>query len=75
MKSNIREVFHKCFDECLKVVRQANMITLEKWVVPYILAFVMDKNNPEMANIFLDYISIAEGSDGIKYSDTLLGMN
>lgn len=73
MKSNVQEVFHKCFDDCLKHVRQANMITLEKWVLPFIIAFVIDKNNPDMANIFLDYIKVPEGSDGIKYSDTLLG--
>lgn len=73
MKSNVREVFHKSLDDCLKVVRQANMITLEKWVVPFLIAFVIDKTNADMANIFLDYIEVREGSDGIKYSDTLLG--
>lgn len=73
MKANIKEVFHKCFDECLKVVRQASMITLEKWVITFMMAFVVDKNNSEMAMILLDYIEVPEGSDGIKYADTLLG--
>lgn len=73
MRASVKEIFHKCFDDCLKIVRQASMITLEKWVVNFINAFVIDKNNPEMANIFLDYIELPDGCDGIKYSDTLLG--
>lgn len=73
MKANVTEIFHKCFDECLKVVRQANMMSLEKWVLTFLTAFVLDKNNPEMASIFLDYIELPDGCDGIKYSDSLLG--
>lgn len=73
MKSNVKEVFHKCFDECLKVIRQASMITLEPWIIPFMMAFVIDKNNSEMANLLLDYIELPDGSDGIKYADTLLG--
>lgn len=73
MRRNVLEVFFKSFDIILKVVKQATMITLEKWIFPYLMAFVSDKNNPEAANIFLDYIKLPENSEGIKYSSTLLG--
>lgn len=73
MKANVKEIFHKCFDSCLKIVRQANMITLEKWIMTFLMAFVGDKNNCEMASMFLDYIELPDGCDGLKYSDSLLG--
>lgn len=74
MKVNVREIFFRCFDECLKGVRQASMITLEKWILTFLTSFTSDKNNPEMANLFLDYIALPPDCDGIKYAETLLGM-
>lgn len=73
MKSNVKEIFFRCFDECLKGVRQASMITLEKWILIFLTAFTSDKNNPEMANLFLDYIALPADCDGIKYAESLLG--
>lgn len=73
MKRNIREIFFKCFDECLKSVRQASMINLEKWILSFTMAFSSDKTNPEMANLFLDYIALPPGIEGIKYANGLLG--
>lgn len=73
MKKNVTEIFFKCFDDCLKSVRQASMITLELWILEFLTSFSSDKANPEMANLFLEYISLPAGSDGIKYAETLLG--
>lgn len=73
MRKNVTEIFFKCFDECLKSVRQATMITLEQWTLQFIQAFSSDKGNSAMGNLFLDYISLPPGSDGIKYAETLLG--
>jgi len=73
MRKNVLEVFYKSFDIILKMIRQASMITLEKWILGYLMAFVSDKNNSDAANILLDYIALPENSDGIKYSETLLG--
>lgn len=73
MVKNISEIFFKSFDECLKSVRQSTMITLDKWILNYLVAFSSDKNNPAMANLFLDYIQLPDGCDGIKYADSLLG--
>lgn len=73
MKKNVKEIFFKCFDECLKSVRQATMITIEKWVLTFLTAFTSDKNNAAMANLFLDYIELPPNSEGIKYADSLLG--
>lgn len=73
MKKNISEIFFKSFDECLKSVRQSTMITLDKWILTYLVAFVSDKNNSAMANLFLEYIQLPDGSEGIKYADSLLG--
>lgn len=74
MTKNVREIFNKCLDDCTKIVRQASMITLEKWVIAFLMAFVSDKNNSAMANILLDYTTPPENCDGIKYSDSLLGL-
>jgi ubiquitin conjugation factor E4 A len=73
MKRNVRETFFKCFDECLRAVRQSSMISLDKWIMTFLTAFVSDKNNTEMAHLFLDYITLPPSSDGIKYADSLLG--
>lgn len=73
MRKNVTEIFFKCFDECLKSVRQASMITLEQWILEFLIAFSCDKENPAMANLFLQYILLPTGSDGIKYAETLLG--
>lgn len=73
MARNVKETFFKCFDECLKAVRQATMITLDKWILSFLVAFSSDKSNPAMANLFLDYITIPPECDGIKYANTLLG--
>lgn len=73
MRKNVREIFFKCFDECMKSVRQATMITLEKWVLTFLTSFTSDKKNAAMANLFLDYIELPPNADGIKYADSLLG--
>jgi ubiquitin conjugation factor E4 A len=73
MRRNVYEIFFKSFDIVLKMIRQASMITLEKWILGYLMAFVSDKNNIEAANIFLEYITLPENTEGIKYSETLLG--
>lgn len=73
MRANVKEIFFRCFDECLKGVRQATMITLEKWILTFLTAFTSDKNNSEMANLFLDYIALPSNCDGIKYAESLLG--
>jgi ubiquitin conjugation factor E4 A len=72
---NVKEIIYKCFDECLKSVRQASMVSLEKWILTFLTAFSNDKNNPEMANLFLDYITLPPNCDGVKYADSLLGNN
>lgn len=74
MKRNIKEILFKCFDSCLKSVRQVSMITLDKWILTFLTAFTKDKTNPEMANLFLDYIDLPSEADGVKYADSLLGM-
>lgn len=73
MKRNLKEIVFKCFDECMKSVRQATMITIEKWILTFLQAFTSDKTNPEMANLFLDYIALPADCEGIKYADSLLG--
>lgn len=73
MKNNVKEIFFKCFDTCLKSVRQASMITVDRWILTFLNAFSKDKANPEMANLFLDYIHLPTESDGVKYADSLLG--
>lgn len=73
MKRNIRETVYGCFDECFRVVRKATLINLDGWIVTFLTAFVKDKNNPDMAGLYLDYITLPPNCDGIKYADSLLG--
>lgn len=73
MRHNVKEIFFKCFDECVKVVRQSTMVNLPHWILSFLIAFSSDKNNSAMANILLDYITPQANCDGIKYADSLLG--
>lgn len=73
MIQNTKNIFFTCFNDCLKIVRQASMINLQKWILTFLQGFVNDKTNPSMANIFLEYITLPAETEGIKYAETLLG--
>lgn len=69
MQKNVKDIFVHSFDTIHKIVRQASMINLEKWVIPYLMGIIKS----EAADFFIDYISLPENCEGIKYSETLLG--
>lgn len=73
MTVNVKRVFYMALSDCMKMVRQASMINIEKWIFTFLLGFVSDKTNSAMANIFLDFITLPSGAEGIKYAETLLG--
>lgn len=69
----INKMFTKISIEC----ERATMVTLEKWVLPVLMVFVSDKNNPSMAALLMDFATpaaAATGSpDGTKYANTIFG--
>lgn len=73
MTANVKKIFYTALLDCLKMVRQASMVNIEKWIFTFLLGFVSDKTNPAMANMFLDFITLPDNAEGIKYSETLLG--
>lgn len=70
---NLRAVIFRCFDDCLRAIRQFTMISLENWVITFLMTFVSDKTNAAMANLLLDYTTPPENANGIKYADSLFG--
>uniref|UniRef100_A0A182Y3P4 Ubiquitin conjugation factor E4 A n=1 Tax=Anopheles stephensi TaxID=30069 RepID=A0A182Y3P4_ANOST len=69
----IRGIFGPIFVVVMKALRAASLITMERWVMPFLQVFPSDKNNPRLALIFLGYTMPPPDADGIKYSDSLLG--
>uniref|UniRef100_A0AAG5CRW5 Ubiquitin conjugation factor E4 A n=1 Tax=Anopheles atroparvus TaxID=41427 RepID=A0AAG5CRW5_ANOAO len=69
----IRTIFGPMFVDVLKALRTASLISIERWVMPFLQVFSSDKSNPRLAHIFLDYTTPPAGSDGIKYSESVLG--
>ncbi|XP_049532096.1 ubiquitin conjugation factor E4 A [Anopheles darlingi] len=69
----IRSIFGPMLVDVLKALRTASLISMERWVMPFLQVFPSDKTNPRLAHIFLDYTTPPAGSEGIKYSESLLG--
>ncbi|XP_053669699.1 ubiquitin conjugation factor E4 A [Anopheles nili] len=69
----IRNIFGPMFVEVLKALRGASLVMIDRWVLPFLHVFPSDKSNPRLAHIFLDYTTPPSGSNGIKYSESLLG--
>lgn len=70
--------FNEVFANCLRSAKSASLITLEKWVLMVIKAFVSDKTNAHLAQLLLDYTTpkprMIDGTvDGIQFGETLLG--
>ena len=66
------------FANCLRSAKSASLITLEKWILYTVKAFVSDKTNAPLAQLLLDYTTpkarLPGGTiDGIQFSETLLG--
>lgn len=69
----LKIIFYPMFSEILKTVRNANMITLEKWVIPILFLFVSDKSTPQLGELVLDFSTPNPDSEGVRYAETLFG--
>lgn len=69
----LQQIIYPIFDEMRKRSQAASMITLDKWIIPVLILFVSDKNNPELAELLLDYATPKPDADGIVYADTIFG--
>lgn len=77
-RQTLQQIFNKVFDECLRSVKSASLITVEKWILFIIRAFVSDKTNAGLAQLLLEFTTPkprpgTTNIDGIQYADTLLG--
>ncbi|XP_031636588.1 ubiquitin conjugation factor E4 A [Contarinia nasturtii] len=75
---SLRNTFDDVFSNCLRLAKSATLITLEKWVLYTLKAFVSDKTNAILAQLLLNYTTpkarVAGGKiEGIQFSETLLG--
>lgn len=66
------------FANCLDSAKNATLITLEKWIIQLLKAFVSDKNNAHLAQLLLDYMTpkpraVGGTIEGIQFAETLLG--
>lgn len=77
-RQTLQTIFGKIFDACLRSIKPASLITLEKWTLYTIKAFVSDKTNAGLAQLLLEYTTpqsrVPGGNiDGVQYAETLLG--
>lgn len=54
-------------------LRKSSLGTTDVWIMPALMIFVSDKNNPGMAELLLDYTTPQENAEGVRYSDSLFG--
>lgn len=70
----LREIFYPLFEKIKRSISTASLITLEKWILPTLMAFVFDKKNPFLASLLIDFSTpIREKVNGLAYSETLIG--
>lgn len=69
----LKAIFYPVFMEMLKKAQIASMNLLDKWIIPSLMLFVMDKNCPPLAKLLLEFTTPLPGSDGIQYSNSLFG--
>lgn len=71
---SVTNILNKCFSECMKTIKKASMVNLEKWVIPFLLTFVTNKlMGEELGLILLKYSTPDANQVGIKYAESLLG--
>lgn len=61
----------------MRSAQNASLVTLEKWIIYTLKAFVTDKTNPHLAQLLLDFTTPKPQSngkvDGVQFSNSLLG--
>lgn len=69
----VRGIFYPAFLEVMRSLRSASLISMERWIMPFLQVFVSDKSNPRLGHLLLDFTSPQVGAEGIKYSESLFG--
>lgn len=76
-KESMSQIFDQVFDRCIQSLKNASLITVEKWVIYTLKAFVSDKTNAKMAELLLNYTTPKARTGGTieggQYAETLLG--
>lgn len=75
--ASISYIFEGVFAHVLAAIRKSSLVTLEKWVIPMLIAFTSDRTNTQLAQLLLSYSTpkpLSNGTlDGIRFAETLLG--
>lgn len=75
--TSISEIFNKVFQHVHTAIKKSSLITIEKWILPLLMAFVSDKTNANLAKLLLEYTTprpLANDTlDGIRFAESLLG--
>ncbi|XP_058461045.1 ubiquitin conjugation factor E4 A [Malaya genurostris] len=69
----LRKIFESVFAKIMVALRNASLISMERWIMPFLEVFTSDKSNPRLAVLFLDFTTPPEDAQGIIYSESLLG--
>lgn len=60
----VKGIFYPSFSEVMKSLRSASLVSMERWIMPFLQVFVSDKNNPRLGHLFLDFTSPPVGAEG-----------
>lgn len=60
----LRAIFNPAFVELEKALRSASLVSMERWIMPFLQVFVSDKSNPQLGHLFLDFTSPPAGAEG-----------
>lgn len=74
---SLKNIFNNVFVHVHGHIRKSSLITLDKWIIPLLLAFVSDKANQQLAQLLLTYTTpkpLPNGNlDGVRFAESLLG--
>lgn len=60
----LRVVFNPAFVELGRSLRSASLVSMERWIMPFLQVFVSDKSTPQLGHLFLDFTSPAADAQG-----------
>jgi ubiquitin conjugation factor E4 A len=65
--------FKPTFAQCLKSLKNASLLSVDKWILPFLNIFVADKSTAALLLKFSTPKPTAAGYEGAQFSESLLG--
>jgi ubiquitin conjugation factor E4 A len=69
----LESFFRPTFAQCVKSLKNASLLSVEKWILPYLNIFVVDKSTAALLLKFSTPKPTAAGYEGAQFSESLLG--